>query len=451
MAKNRRIEKQRLDHLQEVLDSGALREAGRMLNALHPAEAAHLLESLPQAEREIVWGLVNEEQDGEILLYLSDEVRDGLIQKMDLQELLAAAENLDLDDLADLLQELPRTITRQVLDSLDYQYRSRLESVLHYPEDTAGGLMNLDIVTVRPEVSLDVVLRYLRRLGGNLPAGTDSLIVINRESQYLGTLSITDLLTHDPGMIVAEVMKLRLAPIPAETSARDVANRFEQQDLISAPVVDGKGRVLGRITIDDVVDVIREEGEHQFMGQAGLSGDEDMFAPVIASTKRRALWLGINLLTALLASWVIGRFEHTIEKVVALAVLMPIVASMGGVAGTQTLTLAVRGLALGQISGKNARVLLYKELAVGVLNGLIWASVVALVAGFWFQNISIALLIAAALVINLAFAAFTGAVLPLLLDRIGIDPALAGGVLLTTVTDVVGFFAFLGLATLFLL
>ncbi len=422
-----------------------------MLNALHPAEAAHLLESLPQAEREIVWGLVNEEQDGEILLYLSDEVRDGLIQKMDLQELLAAAENLDLDDLADLLQELPRTITRQVLDSLDYQYRSRLESVLHYPEDTAGGLMNLDIVTVRPEVSLDVVLRYLRRLGGNLPAGTDSLIVINRESQYLGTLSITDLLTHDPGMIVAEVMKLRLAPIPAETSARDVANRFEQQDLISAPVVDGKGRVLGRITIDDVVDVIREEGEHQFMGQAGLSGDEDMFAPVIASTKRRALWLGINLLTALLASWVIGRFEHTIEKVVALAVLMPIVASMGGVAGTQTLTLAVRGLALGQISGKNARVLLYKELAVGVLNGLIWASVVALVAGFWFQNISIALLIAAALVINLAFAAFTGAVLPLLLDRIGIDPALAGGVLLTTVTDVVGFFAFLGLATLFLL
>lgn len=444
-------EKKRLHRLQEVLSSGAVREAARMLNALQPAEVAHLLESLPQAERDIVWGLVNEEQDGEILVHLTDEVSTGLIEKMDLRELLAAAESLDLDDLADLIQDLPHTITGEVLESLDHQYRDRLEAVLHYPENTAGGLMNIDTVTVRPEVSMDVVLRYVRRLRDKIPEGTDSLIVVNRDDQYLGVLSITRLLTHDPDEIVAEVMSLDMVPILAETAASDVANRFEQQDLISAPVVDREGRLLGRITIDDVVDVIREEGEHQFMGQAGLSEDEDMFAPIFTSTRRRALWLGINLMTALMASWVIGLFEATIEQIVALAVLMPIVASMGGIAGTQTLTLAIRGLALGQISKSNARWLLLKELAVGMLNGLVWATVVAVIAGLWFQSSSIALLIAVAMMINLAFAAFTGAVLPVFLDRIGIDPALAGGVLLTTVTDVVGFFAFLGLATLFLL
>ena len=275
--------------------------------------------------------------------------------------------------------------------------------------------------------------------------------MLTDDDKYLGILSLTNLITHSPEDIVAEVMSLDLVPILADTSARDVANRFEQHDLISAPVVDADGNLLGRITIDDVVDVIREEGEHQFMGQAGLSEDEDMFAPVLASTKRRALWLGINLLTALLASWVIGQFEATIEQIVALAVLMPIVASMGGIAGTQTLTLAIRGIALGQISGNNTKLLITKEPSVGLLNGLIWACVVALIAGVWFQSNGIAILIATAMIINLTFAAFTGALLPILLDRMGIDPALAGGVLLTTVTDVVGFLAFLGLATLFLL
>ena len=438
--------------LQEVIDSGAMQRAGRMLEALQPAEVANLLESLPLAQREIVWEMLREKTvQGEILLHVTDEVRDDLISRMDSAQLIEATEGLETDDLADLVNELPLAITWEVLDSLDHQNRERLEAVLSYPEDSAGGLMNIDTVTVRAEVTLDVVMRYLRKLGEQVPADTDSLFVVNREGMYLGVLSLTALLTHDPDDSVAEVMSLDLRPIPADWSDREVAQRFEKHDLMSAPVVDDDGRLLGRITVDDVVDVIREEGEHQFMGQAGLSEDEDMFAPVILSARRRALWLGVNLLTAFLASWVIGRFEETISQVVALAVLMPIVASMGGIAGTQTLTLAIRGIALGQLSGNNARSLLIKELAVAAINSMIWAAVVAIITGLWFQDTNIALLIAAALTINLIFAAMVGAALPLLLERLGIDPALAGGVLLTTVTDVVGFLAFLGLATWFLL
>jgi magnesium transporter len=440
----------RLARLQEVLDRGGLKHAAKLLNALQPAEIAHLMESLPYAEREIVWGLLSEDKDGEVLLHVNEEVRTDLIRKMDLPELLAAIEGLDTDDLADLVQDLPLTITAQVLDSLDHQRRGRLEAVLSYGEDTAGGLMNTDTITVRPEVPLDVVLRYLRRLRDRIPGATDALFVVTRDNKYLGVLSITVLLTHDPEEIVAEVMSLDLEPIAAAASAKEVASRFEHYDLVSAPVVDETGRLLGRITVDDVVDVIREEGEHAFMGHAGLSEDADMFAPVMVSARRRALWLGVNLATAFLASWVIGLFEATIERVVALAVLMPIVASMGGIAGSQTLTLAIRGIALGQLSGKNVPSLLAKELAVGLLNSMVWAAVVGLVTGLWFDSAGLAVLIAAALTINLLFAAFSGALLPLALERMGIDPALAGGVLLTTVTDVVGFMAFLGLATLFL-
>ncbi|MGD8589996.1 MAG: magnesium transporter [Chromatiales bacterium] len=444
-------EESRLQAVQDVLDSGTLLQAGRMLNALRPAEIAHLLESLPQSQRKIAWELLDDTTDGEILLEVTDEVRDSLIQQMNAAELVAATEGLDTDDLADLVKELPRHITWEVLDSLDQQHRERLESILSYPEDSAGGLMNVDTVTVRAEVPLDVVIRYLRRLGEQVPADTDKLFVVNRDGLYLGAISLTDVLTHDPDDSVAEVMSLDLKPIPADWNEREVANRFEQHDLLSAPVVDEDGRLLGRITIDDVVDVIREEGEHQFMGQAGLSEDEDMFAPVLISAQRRALWLGINLLTAFLASWVIRQFEATLDQIVALAVLMPIVASMGGIAGTQTLTLAIRGIALGQLSAKNSRSLLLKELAVGAINSTIWAVVVGTIVWFWFQDADIAMLIAAAMTINLIFAALAGAVLPLLLEKLGIDPALAGGVLLTTVTDVVGFLAFLGLATWFLL
>jgi magnesium transporter len=444
-------EESRLHRLQDILASGAMREASGLLRSLAPAEIAHLLESLPPAEREIIWNLVDEEHDGQILLLVTDEVRASLIRHMDPHELLAATENLDLDDLADLVQQMPSAVTAQVMDALDDQRRKRLETVLSYSEDTAGGLMNTDTVTVRPEVTLDVVLRYLRRLGDSVPSDTDKLFVVNRDDGYLGILRLSQLVTRDPEDTVAEAMSLNMKAIRATTATTEVARRFEAHDMLSAPVVDDDGRLLGRITVDDVIDVIREEGEHQFMGRAGLSEEEDMFAPVLASTRRRALWLGINLATAFLASWVIGQFEETLSKVVALAVLMPIVASMGGIAGSQTLTLAIRGIALGQLSANNARALLVKELAVGTLNSLIWAVVVAVIAGVWFSSTAIALLIGAAITINLVFAAITGSLLPLFLERVGIDPALAGSVLLTTVTDVVGFLAFLGLATLFLL
>ncbi|MCF1183412.1 magnesium transporter [Marichromatium gracile] len=441
---------QRFADLHQVLEQGAMRKAARMLNALQPAEIAHLLESQPPKERELVWSLVDAEYDGEILTYLNDDVREQLISQMDAGELVAAVGGLDTDDLADLIQDLPVTITSEVLKSLDQQRRERLQTALAFPEDSAGGLMNTDTVTVRPEVTLDVVMRYLRRLKDGLPDITDNLIVVNREGYYLGVLYLTDLLTHDPEETVAEAMTLAVQAIPATWGAREVATRFEQHDLVTAPVVDENGQLLGRITVDDVMDVIREEAEHQFLGQAGLSETEDMFAPVLLSARRRALWLGVNLLTAFLAAWVIGRFENTIQQVVALAVLMPVVASMGGIAGTQTLTLAIRGLAIGQLSSKNARWLLWKELAVAAINSVVWAVVVAAVAAYWFGDPQIALVIGVAITINLLAAALAGALLPMALERFGIDPALAGGVILTTVTDVVGFVAFLGLATLFL-
>ncbi len=440
----------RMARLQEILDSGAMRSAQRLLKTLTPAEIAHLLESLPQAKRDILWSLIDPTIEGEVLVSLSDEVKAELVKDMDAASWLAATENLDLDDLTDLVQDMPETVVDEVMSALDDQHRHRLEAMLSYPEDTAGGLMNTDTVTVRPEVTLDVVLRYLRRLGEDMPSDTDALFVVNRDDEYLGVLPLWKLVSGNPEDTVAEVMTLALSPLPVDMPASEVARYFETHDISSAPVVDEHGRLVGRITVDDVVDVIREEGEHQFMGQAGLSEEEDMFAPVLASTRRRAVWLGVNLLTAFLASWVIGLFEDTLSKYVALAVLMPIVASMGGIAGSQTLTLAIRGIALGQLTGKNARHLLLKEMAVGILNGIIWAVVVGIIAGVWFDDSRLAVLIAVAIVINLLFAAFSGAVLPLLLKRFGIDPALAGSVLLTTVTDVVGFFAFLGLASLFL-
>jgi len=441
---------QRVARLQEILDSGVLRSAGRLLNSLAPAEIAHLLESLPPAKREILWSLVKPEFEGEILVSLSDEVRADLVKDMDVASWLAATENLDLDDLIDLVQDMPETVMREVVSAFDDQHRKRVEAMLSYSEDTAGGLMNTDTVTIRPEISLDVVLRYLRRLGEEMPQDTDALFVVNRDDEYLGVLPLWKLVSGNPDDTVAEVMSLELTPLRMDMLDSKVARYFETHDISSAPVIDAQGHLLGRITVDDVVDVIREEGEHQFMGQAGLSEEEDMFAPVLTSTRRRAVWLGINLLTAFLASWVIGLFQDTLSKYVALAVLMPIVASMGGIAGSQTLTLAIRGIALGQLTGKNARHLLLKELAVGALNGIIWAIVVGAIAGIWFHDPAIAFLIAVAITINLLFAALSGALLPLLLKRLGIDPALAGSVLLTTVTDVVGFLAFLGLATLFL-
>ncbi|HDJ85635.1 MAG TPA: magnesium transporter [Chromatiales bacterium] len=433
----------------EALESGTLRKLQRMVNDLHPAEIAHLLESMPGAQRRIVWELLDPENEGDVLVHLNEEVRTGLIRGMATHELVAATEGLDTDDLADLLQTLPNAVIQEVLRSMDQQNRQRLEQVLSYPEDSAGGLMNTDTITVRADVTLDVVLRYLR-LRGELPEATDSLMVVNRFDRYLGVLPLITLLTRDPDLTVAEVMDRKLKGIPATMPAREVANRFERHDLVSAPVVDEQGRLLGRITIDDVVDVIRDETEHSLLSLTGLSGEEDLFSPVLPATRRRAIWLGVNLATAFLASSVVGLFEHTIHQVVALAVLMPIVASMGGIAGTQTLTVVVRGLALDQLRQANVRWLVIKEISVAVANGVLWALVVGVVVVAWFDDLRLAVIIGAAMIINLLCAAIAGVAIPLIEQRMGIDPALAGAVVLTTVTDVMGFFSFLGLATLFL-
>lgn len=439
-----------LHRLRRALESGTMQHVRRMLNALHPTEIAHLLEALPPTERKIAWELVDAKYDGEVLLHVNDEVRAGLIEDMDLEDLEAAMEGMALDDMADLLQDLPEAASRELLRSMDLQNRQRLEAVLSYPEDSAGGLMNTDTVTVRANVTLDVVLRYLR-LRGQIPEQTDNLIVVDRNDKYLGILPLSHLLINDPERTVGEVMVREVTGIPATMPAAEVAKLFEERDFISAPVINEEGRLLGRITIDDVVDVIRDQGEHSLMSMAGMSEEEDMFAPVLISVRRRALWLGINLVTAFMAAWVIGRFESTLDKIVALAVLMPIVASMGGIAGSQTLTLMIRGLALGQVERSNARWLMVKELSVSALNGLIFAIVVAGIAILWFGDIGIGGIIGVAILVNLLCAALSGVLIPLIMQHLGIDPALAGSVVLTTVTDIVGFFAFLGLGTLWLL
>jgi magnesium transporter len=439
----------RLAAIQAALAAGRLRGADRMVEAMHPAETALLLESLPPAQRALVWELVGPDVQGDVLVELSEEVRGELLAEMPPDELVAAAEGLAVDDLADLLAELPEAVTRQVLRSMDQQDRDRLSTVLAFPEDSAGGLMNTDTVTVRPDVPIEVVLRYLR-MRGELPERTDCLFVVDRDDRYLGALPVARLLTVDPEHVVSSEMDPEVAPIQPATAAAEVARLFETRDLLSAAVVADDGRLLGRITVDDVVDVVREQAEHPALAAAGLEDEDDVFAGVRKSARRRALWLGINLLTALLASWVVGLFEATIEKVVALAVLMPVVASMGGIAGTQTVTLIIRGIALGQVQPSNARWLFFKELAVGALNGLVWAAAVAIATWLWFGTWDVAAVIFVAIVINLVAAAIAGVLIPLTLKRMRIDPALAGGVILTTVTDVVGFAALLGLGALFL-
>ncbi|MBM4212887.1 MAG: magnesium transporter, partial [Gammaproteobacteria bacterium] len=372
-----------------------------------------------------------------------------LIGDMATEELVAAAEGMELDDLADLVGDLPETVTLQVLRSMDQRDRERLRNVLSWPEDSAGGLMNTDTVSVRADVTLEVVLRYLR-MRGELPARTDSLFVVDRHDRYLGTIALTRIITGDPEASVGESLDTEAPRIEPETAAHDVAQLFQDRDLVSAAVVGVEGRLLGRITIDDVVDVIREEAEHSVLSMAGLQDEEDLFAGIVPSTRRRLLWLGINLVTAFLAAAVVKSFESTIEKVAGLAALMPIVASMGGIAGTQTVTLIIRGLALGQVQWDNARWLLFKEIAVGGLNGLLWALVVGVVTVFWFDTWQIAGIIAAAMLINLLAAAAVGVLVPLALRRLDIDPALSAGVIITTFTDCIGFATLLGLGALFL-
>ena len=439
-----------LSLLREKLDSGGMRSTQMLIGSLHPSELARLLESLPLRERAVVWEMVDPENEGDVLVELADEVRDGLIEGMQTDELMVAIDGMELDDLADLIADLPEALTQEVLRSLDHQDRERLHTVLSYDEDSAGGLMNVDIITVRPDVSLDVVLRYLK-VRGEIPDGTDTIYVVNRGNEYFGSLYLSRLLTLEQSQSVAEAMSTDIQPIPAHTPSEQVVWEFENRDLISAPVVDDNNRLVGRITVDDIVDVIRDEAEHSLMGAAGLGEEDDMFAPVVKSARRRALWLGVNLVTAFVAASVVGMFQTTVDKIVLLAVLMPVVPSMGGVAGSQSLTIITRAIALGQIDRTNAERILRKELLVGVLNGLAWASVVAVATYLWFQDWRLGGVIAGAMVINLFVAALAGFVVPVTLRRLKIDPALAGGVVLTTITDVVGYMSFLGLGAIFLL
>ncbi len=438
-----------LSLLREQLGAG-MGSAQMLIGSLHPAELARLLESLPLRERAVIWEMGDPENEGDVLVELADEVRDGLIEGMPTDELMVAIDGMQLDDLADLVAGLPEALTQEVLRSLDHQDRDRLHTVLSYDEDSAGGLMNVDIITVRPDVTLDVVLRYLKARG-EIPDGTDTIYVVNRGNEYFGSLYLSRLLTLDPSQSVAEAMSIDIQPIPAQTPSEEVVWEFENRDLLSAPVVDDGNRLVGRITVDDIVDVIRDEAEHSLMGAAGLDEEDDMFAPVVKSARRRALWLGVNLITAFVAASVVDMFQTTVDKIVLLAVLMPVVPSMGGVAGNQSLTIITRAIALGQIDRTNAKGILRKELAVGALNGLAWASVVAVATYIWFQDWRIGGVIAGAMIINLFVAALAGFVVPLTLKRLQIDPALAGGVVLTTITDVVGYMAFLGLGATFLL
>ena len=437
-----------LAQLDRALDAGTLADVAGIVGDLSPGDAAHLITSYPPRVRQVLWSLLEAEQEAEVLNELPEELRNQFLVEMEPQALASIVGQLDDDDVADILHDLPESITEQVLAIMDEADRSRIATVLAFPDDVAGGLMSTDTITIRADLTLDVVMRYLRR-HAEIPENTDSLVVVNRDDRFVGILPIRTLLVADPQQSVREMMVTSRDAIPAQLDAAEVARLFERNDWISAPVIDEQGRLLGRITIDDVVDVIREEADHSLTSLGGIADDEDTFSTVLQTAPRRALWLGVNLITAFVAASVINMFQDTIEKVVALAVLMPIVASMGGIAGTQTLTVLIRGIAMGQLNSRNQRWLVGREAMVGLFNGALWALVVAVAASLWFQDWTLALIIGAAMVINLLTAGVAGALIPLALRGWGIDPALAGGVLLTTVTDVVGFLAFLGLATLF--
>ena len=440
-----------LDELTSVLDSGAIIQARNLLNSLYPSEIADVIESSPRNRRDLIWNLVTNHNRGGTLAEISEEVRgnllDELIDESGTEGLAKIAENLDTDDLADIIQSLPKNLITKTIKSLDKQNQDRLAKVLSFSDDTAGGLMNTDTINVRSSVTVEVLLKYLRRLK-KLPEQTDIVFVTDIMDKYFGYVSIQDLLVANTGSLVSEIMTEDTNIIDPDMDTHEVARIFENHDLVSAAVVNKEGVLLGRITVDDVVDIIRDEADDSVLNMAGLNKEDDIFAPIIQSTKRRTIWLGANLITAVLAAAAIGIFEATIEKVVTLAILMPIVASMGGIAGMQSLALVMRFQATNQIGITNSKLLIFKEASIGVLNGILWSSIVASAVYFWFNSIFLGLVIAAALMINLIIGAISGVSLPLILRRLNIDPALAGGVILTTITDIIGFISLLGIATL---
>lgn len=427
-----------------------LQELQRKLDALHPADVAYILEALPLEQRLDVWELVKAERDGEILLEVSDAVRQTLIADMDSDELLAAAEQLDTDELADLAPDLPKDVFQDLLDTLDAQNRARLQSALSYSDDAVGSIMDFDIVTIREDISLEVALRYMRRLG-SLPDHTDKLFVVDRHDILRGVLPLKRLVVSDLDANVSDVMSEDAVVFHPEDIADDAAKAFERYDLVTAPVVDEDNKLIGRVTVDAVMDLIREEAESDMLSMAGLREEEDFFASVWKSVQNRWAWLAINLVTALVASRVIGLFEGSIEKIVALAALMPIVAGIGGNSGNQTTTMIVRGLALGQVSSHNMKSLITKELGVSLLNGLLWGGVLGVIAYVLYGSYPLGLVMMAAMTLNLLLAALMGVMIPLVMNKVGRDPAVGSSVLITAMTDSGGFFIFLGLATIFLL
>lgn len=441
--------KSQLDELNAALSSGMFVHVRSMLSQMPPCDIALLLESTPPKGRKVIWQLVDPDYYGEILEELSEDVRNGVIVQMNPQKLANATGSMDDDDLAEVLRGMPDSIYREVLRAMDTQDRTRAEQALSYEEDTAGAIMSTDTITLRPDVSVDVVLRYLR-LKGELPQNTDTLFVVNKSDKYMGDVLLSALVTSPPNAVIKDIIEEKAEEININMSDTEVAKLFARHDWISAPVVDDNGHLVGRITIDDVVDIIREDAEHSMMSMAGLDDDEDTFAPALKSTQRRSLWLGINLFTALMAAAVLNLFEETLDQLAVLAVLSAIVPSMGGVAGSQTLTLVIRGIAVGHINQSNARWLLGKEMAVGFMNGMIWALLIAGVVAIWKNNLFLGAIIAFAMMMNMVAAGLSGVFIPLMLKRLNIDPALAGSVILTTVTDIVGIFAFLGTATYFL-
>jgi magnesium transporter len=439
----------RQDLVENLVHKQNLVELQRKLEELHPADVAYILEALPIDERLLVWDLVKAERDGEILLEVSDSVRESLIQTMDKAELLAAAESLDTDEIADIAADLPHDVIQELLTTLDSQKRARLQSTLSYPEDTVGALMDYEMVTIRADVTLEVALRYLRRLG-ELPDQLDKLFVVDGDV-LIGVLPLKRLLTTDPDASVAAVMVEDVVKFHPEDEAHEAAQAFERYDLVMAPVVDMSGRLIGRLTVDAVVDYIRESADSDMLSMAGLKEEEDLFSTVWRAAKNRWMWLAINLCTAFVASRVIGAFEGSIEKLAALAALMPIIAGIGGNSGNQTITLIIRGLALGHITPANARRLVLKETGVATLNGLVWGSAVGVFAWLLYDNPALGGVMALAMLLNLLVAALAGIFIPMTLERIKRDPAIGSSVLLTFITDSMGFFIFLGLATLLLL
>jgi magnesium transporter len=438
------------DLVESMVHKQNLIELQKKLDTLHSADVAHILEALPLQDRLNLWELVKADRDGEILLEVSDSVRQSLIADMDSQELLAAAEQLDADELADLAPDLPKDVLQDLMDSLDTQNRERLQSTLSYPEDAVGAHMDFDIVTIREDITLEVALRYMRRLG-SLPELTDKLFVVDREDILRGVLPLKRMVVSDLDASVADVMVADAVIFHPEDIADETAQAFERYDLVTAPVVDANNKLVGRITVDAVMDYIRDESESDMLSMAGLREEEDFFASIWKSVQNRWAWLAINLVTAMVASRVIGMFEGSIEKIVALAALMPIVAGIGGNSGNQTTTMIVRGLALGQISSHNMKSLVKKELGVALLNGILWGGVLGMIAYLLYGNYQLGLVMMAAMTFNLLLAAVMGVMIPLMMTKFGRDPAVGSSVLITAMTDSGGFFIFLGLATIFLI